>query len=75
MEELGTDFVSFNFGDTTAVTLDLANSEIKIQEKVSSNYQCGECWRWKWDDKLFGNSSDNVLKGGLGNDTLVGTRK
>ncbi|MFA6789572.1 MAG: calcium-binding protein, partial [Arcobacteraceae bacterium] len=69
----GVDFVSFNFGDSTSVTLDLADSAIqntgkgRVQIINVENVEGGT-----GADKLYGNSSDNVLEGNAGNDTLAG---
>ena len=69
----GTDFVSFNFGGNSAVTLDLANSGIqntgkgKVQIVYIENVEGGA-----GNDRLYGNSSDNTLSGLAGNDILVG---
>jgi Ca2+-binding RTX toxin-like protein len=69
----GTDFVSFNFGGNSAVTLDLANSGIqntgkgRVQIVNIENVEGGA-----GNDRLYGNSSDNTLSGLAGNDILVG---
>ena len=69
----GTDFVSFNFGGNSAVTLDLANSGIqntgkgRVQIVNIENVEGGA-----GNDRLYGNSSDNTLSGLAGDDILVG---
>ena len=65
----GTDFVSFNFGGNSAVTLDLANSGIqntgkgRVQIVYIENVEGGA-----GNDRLYGNSSDNTLSGLAGDD-------
>ena len=68
----GTDFVSFNFGGNSTVTLDLANSGIqntgkgRVQIVNIENVEGGA-----GNDSLYGNSSDNTLSGLAGDDILV----
>ncbi|MDY0328369.1 MAG: hypothetical protein RBR07_08990, partial [Arcobacteraceae bacterium] len=70
---IGTDFVSFDFGDSTSVILDLADGGIqntgkgRVQIVNVENVEGGS-----GADRLYGNSSDNVIEGGIGDDTLFG---
>ena len=70
----GVDTLSYRFGATAGVTVDLAKQG--PQATVGSGTDDVSEFEWlegsRYDDHLSGNSGDNDLKGDAGNDTLVG---
>ena len=67
----GTDTVSYD-NATAAITANLLNNASNTNDAIGDTYSSIENLTGSdFDDALFGNGSNNLIMGGLGNDSLV----